>query len=816
MGRHDQRDQRKRQKDDTLPPLTAEQAAQVDTLLAEVPALAQSLHAAHPAGRDALLAALAPVRMAAEPVAQVFAARLEKLRATAGQDAADVSQAVGELDPRAEVAREARRSRIHLRSMGFVPTLLIPASAPATLTPTAATPTMLAAAMAATETAEPHPLTWRERLVEAYVTRSREQGEVSLLLGWQEGNDPNFLHPQALLLDFWHDGLKDATRLDSMSRARFHREVIEGIKHDTATDGERAEMLAISWARARRLVREALDVNDWRVTEPGDDTQGALAQLEARLLAEPDDAEAQSAIQHETDRYNREGDRPYIAGGMEADETVLNWIGGWSLGDYGLSYDLLADDHPMRRKETRDDYIALRRQWARESDPSGLRLTLAREQAKRASALWVPGQAGNLANGERIEMEAFWSLCLTDAPSGGQLDELPMATIDSKETGRHWYWTGYTLARDRTLNTWLLSRTRDEGATSQALTIEELQQRIQESHTAVETITQQAPPTPGSEQAAEALIAITGALTASLHYGDALIARLPLDETVYRAALTDARTLGNHERAAALLERMAARLGEKTQLRFEVGVEQYLVAEQYASQGNAGEESAWLARAVSTLEQVVEEEKTAEHLQGLAELLSRQGHFNQAEARLREALQLEPDRAILHSDLTDALMGRVSGENLDDPVTLSTEERQAIAREALAELRATSQLDPSVGGVFTRMAAIYELLGQPDDTLLALEEAVRRDPGDESAHYALGSLYLTRHRPADALPMLERAVQLSPYNIPARLHLAACYGELGRYGEALRELDLVERLQPGLPEAAELRAILVRDRKKQR
>src|SRR5262249_20351810 len=150
-------------------------------------------------------------------------------------------------------------------------------------------------------------------------------------------------------------------------------------------------------------------------------------------------------------------------------------------------------------------------------------------------------------------MEAFWSLIVHEVASGGQLDELPLATLASKETGRHWYWTGYTLARDPRLGLWCISRSRDEGAASQALGIEEIQQRISEAHKTVEAITAQPAPQPGSDEAKEALRAITGALTAALHYSDALLVRLPLDEQIYRDAVSDARGIGNHERAAALL-----------------------------------------------------------------------------------------------------------------------------------------------------------------------------------------------------------------------------------------------------------------------
>src|SRR5262249_24092855 len=151
-----------------------------------------------------------------------------------------------------------------------------------------------------------------------------------------------------------------------------------------------------------------------------------------------------------------------------------------------------------------------------------------------------------------------------------------------------------------------------------------------EAHKAIEQITSQPAPKPGSDEAAEALRAITGTLTAALHYSDALLIRLPLDEQLYRDVINDARSIGNHERVAALLEKMQGRFADDVQIRFELGVEQYLVAEQYGQQGQTTARAAWLGRAIVTLTAVVEAEPTAEHLQGLGEILAQQGHYRQA------------------------------------------------------------------------------------------------------------------------------------------------------------------------------------------
>lgn len=789
-----------RQRDAQTAGLSQDQEAAVETLLANLPATAAALRAAGPEGRDAVAAQLAPVDAAEEPVQQAFAARLGEARGPRATDAAEVANALGELSARREVAREARRARIRLRSAGALPTLDLARSAG-----------RMTAAPEAEAAATPAPL-----LVEAHVTRTREQGEVSMVLAWQEGNDPNIVRGCVMTLDFWRQGVKHFELSEPITRRRF----IEDILGDLRSELD-AETATVTWAQARLLLLEALDVNAWRGTEPDATYLRHQNLMRTRLLDLPDSDEARAAVAEEEARAEREGDRAYLATDLDPDETVANWLGTWCFGDYGAAYDLLANDHPSHQEQTRDAYIAQRRQWADEARPGSLRLTLVRDQAQRASALWVPGAAGVVAPGGRRDVEAFWSVTVNASPLGGALPELPLATLTSKETGRHWYWTAYTLERDRATSVWRIARNRDEGAASQSLTIEELQKRIQEAHAAVEKMTAAPPPEPGSEAADEALREITGALTSALHYSDALSVRLPLDESIHRGAITDAQSLGNYERAAALLERMQGRFGDPVRTTFELGIQYYMIVIQLSQQGDVGAAHTWLERAVSTFRQAAEAQPSGEHLQALGEALARQGHYSQAVASLREAVALNPGRGSIHADLADVLMSEASGENLDAPAGQSAPDEatrlqrvREAGRAALIELREALRLDRSLPSLYSRMGAIYEVLDQQEDAVLAFQEAVRHEPNDPQAHFTLGTFYLSRREPERALTELEEAAHLAPSSLPIRVNLAACYVALERWRDAERELDFVDEVRPGLPQIAELRTQIARLKKR--
>lgn len=792
--------------------LTGAQEAEVQTLLARVPALAEALRNTPAEDLAALSTQLAPIEAADESVQHAFATRLGDVRGPQASAAAEVANALGELAASREVARAARRARLRLRSAGALPTLALVAS-PGNPTPVAASVTSTAPRAALPRVvveARQQP-----QLVEAHVTRSRDEGELALILAWQEGSDPGFVRGAVLAIDFWRSGVQSMRLTSPMRRQRFLEETVHDLRGQ-----EQRETVEITWAQARRLLREALDVNAWLGVEPDPEYRRHQAFITSRLLDVPDTDEARVAVAEEDARAAREGDRPYIAADLEPDEVVANWLGAWTFRDYGLAYDLLADDHPQHRGQSRDEYTALRRQWAGEAKPAALRLTLVREQAQRASALWVPGAAGTVGAGARRDVEAFWSATLTDTPIGGMLDELPLATLTSAETGRHWYWTGYTVERDREAGVWRIARSRDEGAASQALSVEELQQRIQQAHAEAEKITATPPVETDAEATEQALRTLTGAFTSALHYDDVLIVKLPLDETLYRQAVQDAESIGSYERAAALLERMRARFPGQAHTSSELGIQYYLMAMQVARLGDAAAERLWLDRATAAFEQAIAIEPAAEYYQALGEIKLQQGHATQAIAQLRQAIALDPSRAGAHASLANALMGEVSGENLDETVPLAepgeAEQRQRIhtaGRAALAELREAATLDRGLPRLYARMGAIYEVMSQPDDALVAFQQAVQQDPTDVETRLALGSLLIQHRQYEQATRELEEGARIAPQHLGIRLMLAASYIEQRRWREAERELNFVDELRPGLPQVADLRTHMERHKK---
>ncbi len=716
---------------------SAKQAIQ--TLLDQLSTLSQQLRQS--SERAAAYQALAPIEQQPAAVALAFADALATRRAA---EAADVALALAELSQHQALRKEARRALVRLRSAGIAPGFSVPA---------------VEAAVAQRQ--RPFYL--------GYATQTREQGEMRLSLAWYENQTTGDVRGLAFLLEFWRDGVKDFFMTDVTTARRFQQEFSK-----SSRSGEQAPVVSCTLAQARQLVQEALEINAWRKTPLPDAYKRHYPTIRDLLFDAPiPEEEEQAAVQ--------EGDRPWIAQHLEPEELVANALGAWSFGDYGLFYDLLADEHAARRAHTRAEFVEQRRQWADEADPASLRVLLIREQAAaQARGLWVP--SGIQAGGHK-EIEAFWSLLLKDSPLGGQMEELPMATIINRETGRHWYWTGYTLAQQG--GVWRISRQRDEGLLAQGMPIADLQQRVKELAEEANQIEQIQPA--NEEEAEEATRNLFGTVATALHYNDALMARLPLDRAAYDQATLDARSIGQYERAAAYYQKMLDRFGDRARLLTQLGIMQFLAGEREQQGGNQTGAQRWWDSASASLEEALTLAPTADTYQALAELRLRANRLEEAEQLIRQALELDASRAERWGELGNIQMSR------SEP------------RAALESYQQAAQRNPDLPGIYFYIGRAYRALNEPENARLAYEEAIRRNPNDTEAYNNLAAL-LEEREPEQAIAMVERAISLTPNVALYHANLAALLLKTGAIKRGKAELDLAERLEPSNPIVRQVRA----------
>ncbi|HEU5368418.1 MAG TPA: tetratricopeptide repeat protein [Ktedonobacterales bacterium] len=715
----------------------AQQAAQA--LLHQIPDLSQHLRQA--GDRAAAAQALAAVEEQPADIVLAFAGALGTKRT---KEAADVALAMAELSQHREARKEARRSLVRLRSMGIAPVFSLPALQ---------------------SIAQPV----QRVFFQGYVSQTRDQGEVQLALAWYENQAAGAVRGVVFSLEFWRAGVKDFVMTDSITPKRFERDYAR--QYRTA---EQAPTLPVTLAQARQLVQEALSINEWRKTPLPNEYKRHYITIRDLLL--------NAQISEEEELAAAEGDRLWIARDLEPEEAVADFLGAWSFGDYGLVYDLLADEHAARRAPARDEFVQQRRQWADEAEPAGLRLLLVRERASDQQSLWVP--TGVHAGG-RKEIEAFWSLQLKDSPLGGQMEELPMGTIISRDSNRHWYWTSYTLVRQE--DVWRMSRQRDDGRQAQGLPIEELQKRVKDSTEKANQLAQTQPKTP--EETQDTFRELIGTVVTSLHDSDALIARLPLDRSVYDQATLDARSIAQYERAAAYYTKMLDRFGDRARLLAQVGVMQYLTGEREGQEGNQAGARIWWDRATTSLEESLALEPTPDTYQALGELRARDGKIEAAAQLMRQALDLDPSRAEVWSELG----------------TLQLSQNEA--RTALESYQKAVELNSNLPGIHFRIGRAYRALGDNESARLAYEEAIRRNPNDTESYNNLAAL-LQEQQPERAIEMLERAITLAPDAALYHANLAALSVRTGAIKRGKAELERAEQLDPAHPVVRQVRAMV--------
>jgi tetratricopeptide (TPR) repeat protein len=706
----------------------------VQAVLDQLPTLSQQLRQS--SDRAASYQALSLIEQQPASVALAVADALASRHIV---EAADVALALAELSQSQALRKEARRALVRLRSAGIAPGFSVPAIE-----------------TTATQRQRPFYL--------GYVTQTREQGEAQLALAWYENQAAGDVRGVVFLLEFWRDGVKDFYMTDVTTTRRFQQDFAKN-----------HAVVACSLAQARQLVQEALEINTWRKTPLPDAYKRHYPTIRDLLL--------NSAIAEEEEHaVLQEGDRPWIAQHLEPEELIANALGAWSFGDYGLFYDLLADEHPARRAQTRDEFIQQRRQWADEADPAALRALLIREQSEAAQAggLWTPT---SIHAGGRKDVEAFWSLLLKDSPLGGQMEELPMATIINRETGRHWYWTSYTLVQQS--GVWRISRQRDQGLLAQGLPIPDLQQRVKELTEEANRIAQTQPAT--EAEAEEATRTLFGAVVTSLHTNDALIARLPLDRAPYDQAALDARAIGQYERTAAYYQKMLDRFGDRARLLTQLGIMQYLAGARDQQEGNQTGAQRWWDSASASLEEARSLSPTADTYQALAELRLAANRLEEAEQLIRQALELDSTRAERWGELGSIQMNR------SEP------------RAALESFQQAAQRNPDLPGIQFHIGRAYRALGEPENARLAYEEAIRRNPSDTEAHNNLAAL-LEEQEPAQAIALLERASALAPTVALYHANLAALLLQTGAIKRGKAELELAERLEPSNPVVRQVRA----------
>jgi len=712
-------------KKETSTQLSPEENTQVADLLAGYPQLAQQL--LETPDQEHVESVLAAIFQAPLPVQIAF---IKALGRENRSTAADIVSALHTFSPEKEVRKEARRAIIRLESSKTYPKWKAPA-----------TPGVLAQL----------PTPNAPRFWKGYASATREEGEVVLILCWEQGIDYKEAHMLSFILDFWEAGVKDFFTLSGTKRR------IEERTGELRGQGRILQLSSCTLAEGKRLLQEALGVNEWRKAPLNNDFRQQLPNVK-RLVLEANEAGFDSG-------------QTFIAPDMEAQELVVNFIGGWSFGDYALAYDLLSIDNPLRQAQSRDEWIEQHRAWYDEAQPTRMKLGFVHEQEADI-------QPDAMAN-ERLT-EVGWSLELSDTQLGGTIDEMPMGTAVNKESGRHWFWTNYALAKED--GAWRIREIVDEGAALQGLPVEELQERIKSYESAIDSRLEHREEDPESFQEE-----VAWRLTQLLHFDDALLAQIAEpDYQTYQEAYEHALLTGDPERMVIYLERMNQRFPEhKADTLRRLG--STLAEMAYHSEGEETKERRQhlLARAEEILREVVSIEDNAMNRALVAELLMSSDRDDEARDEFQKAAALLPNESAnvnLHASI-EAGLGNVAM-------------RAKRYKEAIPHYEKVAELDPTYAGVWFSLGFANRLINNKTDAETYYVQGLAMEPIDPRIYSELTAIYVQRKEYSRAQSLLEDGLKRSPETAYLHMLIASVYAESGDKRQAKRHIEEAERLDP--------------------
>jgi len=703
------------------------------------------------------------------------AAQLALLKALSREnhyDAADVLVAINALSPLKSVRKEARRSLLRLEEARVYPHWEPPIErlSPVDAIQMQSVNSMVTDLVTSIEESENPPRFWK-----GFVTDSQDRGEVDLLLMWEQGNNYKDVLVLGLLLELWHDGVKDF-----FSRVESKRSAERLIEHTK----DRVNFVDCSLAEARRLIKEALEVNKQNGTPIYKDFRASLPLVNKLILENPDivdedeDEEDDVAFEDEDEEY----DEHEISPDLRPIEVVTNFVEDWADEEYMDAYNYLASQSRLREGFTQEEWAERREEWAEQFHPDYLKPNFVHEREVKKSGLWLPNPfSRGTENAEKV-VDAGWSIELIDTPEMNQLPELPQATNFYEETGRHWFWTSYRLVEET--GGWRILDMVDEGKNAQDIPAAELQRLIKQHNEQVQKITQQH--SPYDPDAIKYLNEILWRTMQVVYYEDALMKHEPLDHTTYFEAAARAEILQDEERSITYLERVVRLFPEqRAEALRQIGVLQLDLSEKFEEEEG--------------------DDERAEHFRELAE------------ASLRESLTIE-DHAAGHIGLADVLQNIGGDEKLDEAedellkAQALTTDKEALAiiesklgeialdkddyEDALEHFQRVEEIDPNFPGVKADAGDALRMMGKTEEAIAAFRQAIETEPDNLHAYVALSEMYQEAGEESMAQEVLEEGIAANPNTVELHLLLAARYIQKNDFRQAEELIDEAESINP--------------------
>jgi tetratricopeptide (TPR) repeat protein len=171
---------------------------------------------------------------------------------------------------------------------------------------------------------------------------------------------------------------------------------------------------------------------------------------------------------------------------------------------------------------------------------------------------------------------------------------------------------------------------------------------------------------------------------------------------------------------------------------------------------------------------------SAQMHQLLAHEDTRQGNTDGAVAQFRKAIAIDPHLPGVHFELAELL--RTSND-------------EKIKKEAEQEYRTALLDNPQDEKTILRLAEIDAQKGNIQQSYKGYTRAVELQPADADAKLGLAKTLIDMNQTDKALALLEETVKLEPTNATAHYRLATLYRKMGRADDTKREMDLYKKFK---------------------
>ncbi|MBV9257941.1 MAG: tetratricopeptide repeat protein [Ktedonobacteraceae bacterium] len=714
-------------------------------------------------------------------------------------EAADVLLAVNTFAPLKEARKEARRSLIRLEGNRIYPRWTPPSP-----------PAPAIEEISSTNSAR----FWKGQFTDTRIT-----GEMQLLLFWKQGDNYQEVRTLGFLLEFFHDGVKDF-----FTEVNSKRQVENRMERMRAQFGS-MPIVDCSLTEAKRLLEEALEVNQQYGTKPHPDYTRNLPLVRRLVLDAPDDtSEMSDSGQLQTSGFDeaRKLLDQLMALELDPEETVAGFLDTWLRGDYEAAYTALAKDSPLRAGLTAEEWVARRRLWAEQAQPTQGRSEIAyRNQSDDEDYEEEDNDISSSPEAETIEThpeaEAFWSLALTDATADGGMKELPQATIVYKATGRHWFWTKYTLVREG--NEWRIFAMTDAGAEALQLPREELQQQLaeivefaSEQLDLVEAIADDEKDVEDEEgeeleedeleeeededgedfedlefeELAERFEEMMWVTTRAMHYTDALITQMPEDSSLYDMGYDQATAIQENERAAAYVEMQAERFPEiRGEALRKLAVVQLNIAATYEENNDEERAHRFIEEVEKTLRTSIATDDAPMGSILLAQtLITQNKQLEEAEQLLQQVLTRQ-EIETTEATLAEAALGTIAQtrENLE---------------LALQHYQRAAEMSPDLPGIWFNIGLMQRRLGQLEEAEESYRRSIDESPTETGAYVDLAGIYTDGGDLDAAEEVLEEGLEINPEAADLLAGMALVYVNKGDLRHAKEYLDDAEDIDADL------------------